>query len=215
MAVKRILCYGDSNTWGSTPGTGERIAEEKRWTGVCQRLLGDEYRILEEGLPGRTTVYEDPCHPLMNGLTGLGYALSSQKPIDAVVLFLGTNDVKFANAAGTANGIDTLLHRILNADVFYRGSSPVFCGQPKILLVAPPLILPEIGQITPDSRFAGCSHHSSSFSRLYRQLAKAYGVDYLDAAAIVRPSEVDCLHLDEEAHSILGAAIARKLQEMV
>lgn len=215
MAVKRILCFGDSNTWGATPGTGKRIAEEKRWTGVCQRLLGAEYRILEEGLPGRTTVYEDPCDPLMNGLAALGYTLCSQKPIDVAVLFLGTNDVKFTNAAGTANGIDTLLHRILNANVFYRGANPVFCGQPKILLVAPPLILPEIDQITPDSRFAGCSHHSKSFSRLYRQIAENYGIDFLDAAAIVKPSMVDCLHLDEDAHAVLGTAISKKILEML
>ena len=215
MTAKRILCYGDSNTWGSTPGTGARIDEEKRWTGVCQRLLGSNYRILEEGLPGRTTVYEDPCNPVMNGLSALGYVLTSQKPVDLVVLFLGTNDVKFTNAIGSANGIDTLLHHIMNANVFYKGSCPVFPGTPKVLLIAPPLILPQIDQAMPDSRFTGRSHYSNDFSRLFRQVANHYGVEFLDAAEFVKPSPVDCLHLDEAAHAVLGKAIADKIRETV
>lgn len=215
MATKRILCYGDSNTWGATPGTGVRIDEDKRWTGVCQQILGDGYRVLEEGLPGRTTVYEDPCDPVMNGLTALGYTLCSQKPIDLVVLFLGTNDLKFTNAFGAASGIDTLLHRIVNANVYYPGSCPVFSGTPKVLLIAPPRILPEIDAVMPDSRFTGLSHHSRDFSRLYRQLAEKHGVEFLDAAALVELSPVDCLHLDERAHRILGNAVAKKIPEML
>lgn len=215
MATKRILCYGDSNTWGATPGTGARIAEDKRWTGVCQRILGAGYRILEEGLPGRTTVYEDPCDPVMNGLSALGYTLCSQKPIDLVVLFLGTNDVKFTNAFGAASGIDTLLHRIVNANVYYPGSCPVFCGTPKVLLIAPPLILPEIDKAMPDSRFTGLAHHSRDFSRLYRLAAEKHGAEFLDAAAIAQPSPVDCLHLDEGAHAALGAAVADKIRQML
>lgn len=214
MAVKRILCYGDSNTWGATPGTGVRISEEKRWTGVCQRLLGSGYRILEEGLPGRTSVYDDPCDPVMNGLTALGYTLCSQKPIDLVVLYLGTNDVKFTNAIGSANGIDTLLHRIRNANAIYPGSCPVYLQEPKVLLIAPPPILPEVDQAMPDSRFTNRAHHSREFSRLYAQVARNHGVEFLDAAAFVQLSAVDCLHLDEQSHEILGAAIARKIAEM-
>lgn len=214
MAVKRILCYGDSNTWGATPGTGVRIDEDKRWTGVCRKILGDGYRILEEGLSGRTTVYDDPCNPVMNGLSALGYTLCSQKPIELVVLFLGTNDLKFTNAIGSANGIDTLLYQILNANVIYPGSCPVFPGVPKVLLIAPPLILPEIDEAMPDSRFTGRAHYSREFSRLYRQVAEKYGVAFLDAAQFVRPSEVDCLHLDESGHAVLGAAIARAIEEI-
>lgn len=215
MAAKRILCYGDSNTWGATPGTGARIDENKRWTGVCQRILGDGYRVLEEGLPGRTSVYEDPCDPMMNGLTALGYTLCSQKPIDLVVLFLGTNDLKFTNAFGSASGIDTLLHRILNANVYYPGSCPIFYDAPKVLLIAPPRILPGIDEAMPDSRFTGLARESMEFPRLYRQVAERYGVEFLDAAALVELSPVDCLHLNEDGHAVLGAAVADKIRKML
>ena len=45
----RILCYGDSNTWGYNAETGDRFPEDVRWTGVLQGLLGPAVRILEEG----------------------------------------------------------------------------------------------------------------------------------------------------------------------
>lgn len=209
METKRILCFGDSNTWGATPGTGVRIGETKRWTGVCQQLLGSSYRILEEGLPGRTTVYDDPCDPIMNGSKALGYALNAQKPLDLVVLFLGTNDVKFTNAIGAAYGIDALLRQIYGANVIYNG---VFRTEPRVLLMAPPRILPEIDQITPDSRFKGTATQSLEFSRLYRQAARNHGAAFLDAAEYVSPSPIDCLHLDEAAHQTLGAAMVQKIQ---
>lgn len=215
MEPKRILCYGDSNTWGATPGTGARISEQKRWTGVCQQKLGSGYRILEEGLPGRTSVYDDPCDSLMNGLKALGYTLASQKPVDLVVLFLGTNDVKFTDAYGIASGIDTLLHRIFHANVFYQGSCPIFLDAPKVLLIAPPRILPQVDQAMPDSRFTGKAGITEEFPRLYRQMAEKYGAAFLDANAYVELSPVDCLHLDEAAHGILGAAIADAIAKLV
>jgi len=213
MEPKRILCYGDSNTWGATPGTGARVSQQKRWTGICQQNLGSGYRILEEGLPGRTSVYNDPCDGLMNGLDALGYTLASQKPLDLVVLFLGTNDIKFTDAYGVASGIDTLLHRIIHANVFYNGSCPIFLDTPKVLLVAPPRVPPQVDHAMPDSRFTGRSGITEEFPRLYRNLAKIYGAAFLDANEYVALSPVDCLHMDEESHEILGKAIAEAIRE--
>ena len=45
-----ILCFGDSNTYGYKPdGTG-RFDENTRWTGLLQKKLGTEFRVIEEGL---------------------------------------------------------------------------------------------------------------------------------------------------------------------
>ena len=53
--IKEILCFGDSLTWGWNPFDRGRYPFEKRWTGVLQKELGKDYRIIEEGLNGRTT----------------------------------------------------------------------------------------------------------------------------------------------------------------
>lgn len=214
MEPKRILCYGDSNTWGAIPGTGARHPENKRWTGICQTLLGDGYRILEEGLPGRTTVYDDPCEPFMNGLGGLGYTLLSQKPLDLVVLCLGANDVKFANAYGSASGIDTLLHHLFHANAIYPGSCQIFRDTPRVLLIAPPPFLPEIDIAMADSRFVGTAPITLEFGRLYRKVAQTHGAVFLDGAEITSLSPIDCVHMDEDAHRKMGIAVAQAIRDI-
>ena len=54
-----ILCFGDSNTWGYKPDKSGRYDENIRWTGLLQKKLGSGYHIIEEGLCGRTTVFQD------------------------------------------------------------------------------------------------------------------------------------------------------------
>ena len=92
--MKTVLCYGDSNTWGYIGGTGERFAPEVRWPGVLQAALGGAYRVIEEGLNGRTTVFDDSIEEGRNGETYLRPCLQTHAPIDLVILMLGTNDLK-------------------------------------------------------------------------------------------------------------------------
>ena len=95
---KRVLCYGDSNTWGFNAMNenvyGQRFPEEVRWTGRLQTLLGENWTVIEEGLCGRTTVFEDPLREGLNGLQYLGPCLATHNPIDYLILMLGTNDCK-------------------------------------------------------------------------------------------------------------------------
>ena len=214
MERKQILCYGDSNTWGYIPGTGERQPEDKRWTGVCQKALGDEYRIIEDGLNGRMTVLDDPFSDYLNGKKCLGYTLVSQKPLDLAVLMLGTNDLKYTNAVGAATGADELTRMLLNANEIYRVSQPIFPKGAKVLLVAPPLIAEEIGDLRPDSTLAGAAADSRRFAELYEGIAKARGVYFLDAAPYTEPSLEDCVHITTESHTRLGLAIAEKIKEI-
>ena len=121
---KRILCYGDSDTWGQIAGTGERRAE--RWPVVCRRLLGADFEVLEDGVSGRTTIFDHPKSPWLNGLKGLGYALMAHRPLDAVVLFLGSNDVLYTDAEGSADGVAQLVSALVDADNFAHSKLPVF-----------------------------------------------------------------------------------------
>ena len=89
-----ILCYGDSNTFGSIPKENKRYSINERWTGRLQNILGNDYRIIEEGLGGRTTVFDDPFEPGRNGIAYIEIALETHKPLDLIILALGTNDVK-------------------------------------------------------------------------------------------------------------------------
>jgi lysophospholipase L1-like esterase len=121
--MKEILCYGDSNTWGFTPATGARYPYAVRWPGVLGALLGSGCRITENGVNGRTTVFNDPDFPCRNGKTGLGYALCAGKPFDLVILMLGTNDLKFTDAAGAARGAAELVALLQNANARFPAQS--------------------------------------------------------------------------------------------
>ncbi len=92
--MKTILCYGDSNTHGFNPATQGRFSLSERWTGVLMRELGSDYHVIEEGLGGRTTVWDDPIMESRNGRDYLLPCLWSHKPLDLVIIMLGTNDLK-------------------------------------------------------------------------------------------------------------------------
>src|SRR3990172_7397939 len=116
--MKAILCYGDSNTWGYDPTTQDRFPRQVRWTGVLAQELGPEYYVIEEGLSGRTTVWDDPVEGLhKNGRTYLLPCLESHQPIDLILLMLGTNDLKMrfsVPAADIAASVGVLVDVIQN-----------------------------------------------------------------------------------------------------
>ena len=213
---KRVLCFGDSNTWGLTPGTAERHPEDVRWTGVCQKLLGDDYIILEDGISGRTTVLDDPFYPdYLNGRKGLNYALMAQFPLDLVVLMLGTNDLKYTNAAMAAKGASELVRRIMNANSIFACSTPVMRNGPRVLLVSPIEVHEQMAERQLFCFPAISREESLKFPVLYKQVADLRGCHYLNAADYAEPSTVDCVHMTSESHARLGAAIADKVREIL
>lgn len=205
--VKSVLCYGDSNTWGYDPQTGERHPYENRWTTVAADALGSGYRIIPEGLNGRTTVLEDTIEPWRNGLTYLRPCLVSHKPLDGVVIMLGTNDTKarFAvPASDIARGMRQLVRAVQTSETGLGN------GAPRVGIVAPAHIRPEtsFGEM-----FAGAHKRSVALAEEYRLVAEELGVPFLDAAAHVECSYPDGIHLDREGHRIVGEAIAPWIRE--
>ena len=133
--MKTILCYGDSNTWGYNPSTGGRYPRDVRWPGVLRRELGDDYLVIEEGLNGRTTVWDDPIEGYKNGKEYLVPCLETHKPLDLVIILLGTNDLKVrfsVSAYDIANGAGALVQIVQKSEIGPGGRAP------QVLLLAPP-----------------------------------------------------------------------------
>ena len=92
--IKKIICFGDSNTHGYNSKTMGRFSEDERWTKLLGKYLGEEYDVVEEGLEGRTACFDDP---LFEGLCGFHYlypCLMTHKPVDLLIIMLGTNELK-------------------------------------------------------------------------------------------------------------------------
>ena len=208
--LKAILCFGDSNTFGAAvvERPDGRYAYEERWTGVLAAALGSGWRVIEEGLNGRTAVLDDPVEgEFRNGKTYLLPCLLSHQPLDVVAIMLGTNDLKARfnlSAWDVAEGLGTLVGIVRTAAVGRRGSTP------KILIISPPPILPEIP--LHGDMFVGAYENSQQLSKRYAAIAVKLGVHFLEAGSVVKSSKIDGFHLDPEAHLKLGEAVAAKIR---
>ena len=210
----RIVCFGDSNTWGYNPESGERFDENTRWTALLQKMLGEEYQVVECGINGRTTAFDDPYRDYQNGRRGLGYSLMESKPVDLLIISLGTNDLKFTSVAGSARGLNALLRAALNTAAMDSSTASAFREDVRILVVAP-IHLGEAVDGNRDSLVRGKYQDSLRFAELYRPICDAYHVQLLDASLYAEPSRIDHIHMDAENHAKLAAAIYGKVKEML
>jgi lysophospholipase L1-like esterase len=206
MDQRVLVCFGDSNTHGSPPWTGApapRYGPEVRWPGVLAAALGPEWRVQEEGLPGRTTVHPDPIEGgHLSGLTALPMVLGTHSPVDVLVIMLGTNDLKSRFAFGPSDIATAMGTLVSTGRAFCVGTGrPV----PRILVVAPAPIT-EVGEI--GEQFVGGTQKSRRLGPMLRATAEQLGVGFLDAGAHIRTSTVDGIHLDPDAHRTLGEAVA-------
>jgi lysophospholipase L1-like esterase len=207
MARKTLVCFGDSNTHGTCPmrhlDDVRRFDRETRWPGVVSRILGADWDVVEEGHPGRTTVFDDPVQGVhKNGLPAVLACLETHRPVDWIVILLGTNDLQFRfalQAIDIARGAEKL---VVQARMSACGRE---AGAPEILLVAPPVIL-ETGCLA--ESFTGGAEKSGKLASHYAACANRQNCAFLDAATVVESSAIDGIHWDRDAHQALGRAVA-------
>ncbi|HTJ59253.1 MAG TPA: SGNH/GDSL hydrolase family protein [Devosiaceae bacterium] len=212
MTQKVILAYGDSLTFGHYAEKEKRHAYEDRWPTVLEAGLGGAARVIAEGLGGRTTAFDDfAASADRNGATLLPSILSTHTPLDLVILFLGSNDMKsFINgsALGAAHGIKRLVEIIKTHP--YSFASPA----PKVMVVSPPHLVPtnhpDLGPM-----FADRIQASHELAGHYERVAKQAGVGFFDAAKVAVASPFDGIHLDIENTRAIGAALVPVVKEVL
>lgn len=203
---KHILCFGDSNTHGycADPADcadgGNRFNENERWTCLLQKSLGNEYLVIEEGLGGRTTIFDDPYHEGLSGLDYITPCLLSHEPIDLLIIMLGTNDAKArfnANAANISVGLQRLITKAKATNAWGN-------GKPNILVVAPPhiheeFVDPYMGE--------GCIEKCRELAGYYETVCKESSCAFLDAEGVAEFNQKDHMHLTKKGHYNLAAKL--------
>ena len=207
--MKTLLCYGDSNTWGYDARSKTRFPHDVRWPGVLRSRLGSTVSVIEEGLNGRTTVWDDPVEgEWKNGLKYLLPCLESHAPVDLVILMLGTNDLKTrfsVPASDIARGIERLVITINSS------ASGLDGGPPKILLLAPPPVV-EMSDLA--EMFTGALEKSQKLGPYYREVAAMYGCSFLDTSECIQCWDLDGIHLSPQDHEKLGSTVSEILKEI-
>ena len=207
---KHILCFGDSNTHGycadpaDTADGGDRYNEDERWTCLLQKKLGDEYLVIEEGLSGRTTVFNDALHECMSGLDVIYSCLMSHEPIDLLIIMLGTNDCKERlgqNPCCIGIGMERLIMKAKSVECWRD-------GKPNILIIAPPHIKEGFHD---EAMGHSCIEKSQEVAKYFKEKAALRKVAFLDAEGIAEFNTVDYMHLCRKGHRQL----AEKLAELV
>lgn len=213
-AQRNIMCFGDSLIWGWIPVKGGaptfRYPYDQRWTGVMAKALGSDYRVIEEGLSGRTTSVDDPNDPRLNGSSYLPAAIASHMPLDLVIVMLGTNDTKACfkrTSHEIANGMGKLIGQIITSAYGVGTSYPA----PKALIIAPPRLAP-MEDPWFESMFEDAHDKSSRLPQLYEALANFMKVDFLDAGRFLTTDGVDGIHFTADNNAALGAAVADKVR---
>ena len=210
---KHIVCLGDSNTHGycADPADcadgGARFNENERWTCLLQKLLGEEYHVLEEGLSGRTTVFPDPLHEGMPALDVAYPILMSHEAIDLLIIMLGTNDTKDRlgmNAACIGLGMERLVRKCMSVDCW--GGK-----QPNILIVSPPPIGDELND---PCMGIHCAEKSRGLAHYYQLKAELLGCHFMDAAGC-EFNQIDFMHLTRKGHAQLAERFAELIPQIV
>ncbi|MDD4931659.1 MAG: GDSL-type esterase/lipase family protein [Candidatus Colwellbacteria bacterium] len=204
----RVLCFGDSNTWGCLPGTQDnplRYPSDRRWTGIVQNLLGTGYEIIEEGLNSRYIAMTD-LRPGKEGKNAMEYirpCLDSHTPLDYGVLMLGTNDMR--NRYGfSAEDIGRSMENFIKV-VISRASPNM-----RVVLISPPYVNDKTDFTMEHDRFKGAGQKSRELAGIYSLIAETEGVEFLDAGPITSVGN-DGVHLTEKGHADLAKAIAEIL----
>jgi len=207
--MKTILCYGDSNTYGSNP-SGGRYGLHERWPGVLRDQLGADTWVIEEGLGGRTTVWPDPIEgEHKSGKAHLMVSLESHQPIDLVVILLGTNDLKMrfsVPAQDVARGAGVLVGLVQSSTAGPEGKAP------QVLLVAPPPFA-RLSGFT--EMMTGGAEKSRQLGQFFREMATQMGCAFLDAGDVIASSPIDGIHWEADQHARLGAEVAEKVRQML
>lgn len=211
--MKSVLCFGDSLTWGFDPETAGRHAYADRWPSVLAAGLGADVTVIPEGLNGRTTCFDDHSAAAeRNGVTILPTLLATHDPVDLVIIFLGTNDLKRHTGGGRVfearMGMERLVE-IVRGFPYHRGHAV-----PEILIVAPPAFV-ETDEPDMTVLLGHALAESQEFGTAYALVADEYGCDVFDADEVAECSPLDGFHLDAANTRALGEAMVGQVKAIL
>ena len=181
----RILCFGDSNTYGYDPRgfLGDRYGSEDCWVDLLAKRTG--HRVINAGANGR----EIPRNPYTLRL------LTEQAPVDIVLVMLGTNDLLQGASSKEATA---------RMEAFL---TPLFPHCKQILLMAPPPM--KRGAWVPTYELVA---ESIQLAEEYKLLAQKLNIPYIDTRHWNIELTFDGVHFTELGHHTFAENLGKELR---
>lgn len=197
--MKKVLCYGDSNTFGFNPADGSRFDENTRWTALLQKNLGENYKVIEEGANNRMGFLNNPSGFLYSSQKHFPSIISKNNDTDFLILAIGTNDLQFRY------DID-----FKEIEIGLKNLLSVAKKNTKTIILIPPVILSEnildgYFRVQFDETSIA---KSKQVGGIYRQIADEFECRLFDLNEFVKPSSLDGLHYDELSHKLIAKNLA-------
>lgn len=197
--MKKIVCYGDSNTFGYNPKDASRFDENTRWTSILQDILKNEYEIINAGMCDRTGFVNNPNGFEFSAPQHFPDFISKSENIDILILWIGTNDLQFQydiNVDEIQNGLEELIKLAKTKSK-------------KVVIILPVELDERILQGYFRCQFDETSVEKSKIvGKFYKTLANIYGCEIFDVNEFVKPSDTDGLHYDKNSHKIIANKLA-------
>lgn len=208
--MQTILCYGDSLTWCFDPENWQRYEYKFRWTTILEKSLGENFRVIPEGLNGRTTCFDHPFIPDRSGKVQFGLTLETHAPVDLVIVMLGINDmIKYLNvsAEDSAKGLFPYYRTIFESTWGPDEKAS------KLLIVAPPAL----GNITPFMKmwYDGKEEESKRLAHYYKILCEEFEIPFMDSNEFVKADGSDGVHMSKESNKIFGEKLAEVVKKIL
>ncbi len=215
---KRIVCFGDSNTWGLDSVEKRRFDEDTRWTKIVEKNLNIKMNveIIEEGLNGRTSVLNDPLKEGLNGIEYIYPSILTNSPIDILVIMLGTNDSKerySMTSYDIASGIIRLANKAKDTlnSLIERDKTKA-----KILIIAPARIKSSYKHVDSINSFGeNADKKTKDLPEILEKLSKENNFYFLNADEKVKVGDNDYVHLDQKGHKDMSELVTNKILELL
>lgn len=210
--MKRVLCYGDSNTWGYISGSDHlRYGEKERWTRLLGKFLGRKYEIIEEGLNSRTLVSTDirPGREGREGIKWLKPCLDSQDKVDIVVLMLGTNELKNDYKKSAEEIADMLFSAV---EIIKNYKSQIDKSTPELIVSGIPKVNDECEYCKKEEKYSGCKIKAEKLNEIVKAECMKKGIAYVDNMDL--EVGADGIHITKESHNVLAKKLCRVIKGM-
>ena len=193
--MKKIICYGDSNTFGYNPKDSSRFDKNTRWTSVLQNNLGFKYDVINEGMCDRTGFVNNPKGFLFSAPQHFPDFISKSDNIDLLILWIGTNDLQFQydiSFSTIENGLENLI-KLAETKA------------EKIIIIPPVMLNEKVLEGYFKFQFDKTSIiKSQKVEKIYIKLANDYHCEIFNINKFTNPSDLDGLHYDENSHKIIA-----------